>query len=233
MGDSLGKETVALYGLARGEFTAARNARAKELCKKDPELAVAVAALPKPSVSADAINVLAREDPSVVRALVQSGKRLRTAQEAAVAGKPGKGLNAAIDDYRTALEQVQRELRRRKLSGPALERASQTLRAASLDPELQPLLERGTLSEDLTAAGFGINPSIVAARPQERTSHAAPPRKPDRRAAEKKRREAQARLRSAEEALQGAEKRAAAALRELERAKEDVEQARRALDNAL
>ena len=87
MAEPLVRESQQLYALPLSEFTAARNARAKALKPKDPELAAAVAALPKPSVAAGALNELVHEDPSEVRALVQSGKRLRQAQEAAVAGK--------------------------------------------------------------------------------------------------------------------------------------------------
>ena len=154
--DPLVRETQKLYGLPLSQFTAARNARAKALKKKgEAELAAAVAALPKPSVAAGALNELVHEDPSEVRALVQSGKRLRQAQEAAVSGKKGADLNEAIKEHRVALDRVQRDLRRRKLSAPTLDKATQTLRVASLDPELWPLLERGLLHEDLTSSGFG------------------------------------------------------------------------------
>ena len=115
------RETVELYGLPPGTFTAARNARAKELKPKEPELAAAVAKLPKPSAAAAALNAFVREDPSEVRALIQSGKRLREAQEAAVTGKKGPDLNAAVAEHRGALDRVQRDLRRRKLSGATLE----------------------------------------------------------------------------------------------------------------
>ena len=96
-----------------------------------------------------------------MRALIQSGKRLRQAQEAAVSGKKGADLNAAIQEHRAALDRVQRDLRRRKLSGPTLEKAIKTLRVTSVDPELQPLLERGILHEDLAASGFGLDPGLV------------------------------------------------------------------------
>ena len=129
MADALAKEKIVLYGLLRGDFTAAKAARSKELRKEDLDLANAVAALPKPSVASEALNALARDDPSEVRALVQSGKRLRTAQEAAVAGKRGKALSAALDKHRAALERVQRSLGSLELSGPTLERANRTLRA--------------------------------------------------------------------------------------------------------
>ena len=224
MADALVRETQKLYGRPLSEFTAARNARAKELKKDDPELAAAVAGLPKPSVAAAALNELVREDPSEVRALIQSGKRLRQAQEAAVSGKKGADLNAAIKEHRGALDRVQRDLRRRKLSGPTIEKALQTLRVTSVDPELQPLLERGILHEDLTASGFGLDPSLVPARPKQRAPAAKPAAKP------KPDRKLRANLKAAEAELAKAEKRAEQALNALESAKQDVERARRAVD---
>ena len=95
--DPLVRESVALYRRPREEFTAARNLRAKELKADAPELAAAVTALPKPTVAAAVLNELVREDPSEIRALVQSGKRLREAQEKAVSGKKGPDLGAAIE----------------------------------------------------------------------------------------------------------------------------------------
>lgn len=226
MAEPLVRETQKLYALPLSEFTAARNARAKALEQDDPELAAAVAALPKPSAAAGALNELVHEDPSEVRALIQSGKRLRQAQEAAVSGKQGADLSEAIREHRGALDRVQRDLRRRKLSAPTVEKAAQTLRAASLDPELWPLLERGLLHEDLTASGFGLDPGLVPARPKQ-APRKAPPKpapKPDR-PAERRRREAKA-------ALAEAEKRLRAAERELERARAEVDRARQRADRA-
>ena len=230
MADALVRETQKLYGLPLSKFTAVRNARVKELKKDDPELATAVSALPKPSVAAAALNELVREDPSEVRALIQSGKRLRQAQEAAVAGKKGADLNAAIQEHRGALDRVQRDLRRRKLSGPTVEKALQTLRVTSVDPELQPLLERGILHEDLAASGFGLDPSLVPARPRQPPQPAKP--KPKPKAKPKPDPKLRAKLKTAEAELAEAEKRAERALGDLERAKQEVERARQAADEA-
>ena len=232
MADALVQETQKLYGLPPAEFTAARNARAKELRKDDPALAGAVAGLPKPSVAAAALNGLVREDPSEVRALVQSGKRLRQAQEAAVAGKKGADLNAAVQEHRAALDRVQRDLRRRELSGATLEKAIQTLRVTSVDPELLPLLERGLLHEDLSAAGFGLDPGLVPVRAKRAARAAKPTPTPKPKPDPKPDPKLRAKLKAAESELADAEKRAAHALRELERAKENVERARRAVDEA-
>ena len=229
MPDALLRETQTLYGLPQSKFTAARNARAKQLKQDDAELAAAVAALPKPSVAAAALNELVREDPSEVRALIQSGKRLRQAQEAAVAGKKGADLTSAIGEHRAALDRVQRDLRRRKLSGPTLEKATQTLRAASVDPELQPLLERGILHEDLAAAGFGLDPGLVPAGARAKPAakaKSAPKAKP------RPDPQLRARLKAAQAALADAEKRAAKALQDLERARQDAADAQRAVDDS-
>jgi hypothetical protein len=226
--DPLVRETQKLYGLPLSQFTAARNARAKALKQKgEAELAEAIAALPKPSVATGALNELVHEDPSEVRALVQSGKRLRQAQEAAVSGKKGADLNEAIKEHRVALERVQRDLRRRKLSAATLDKATQTLRVASLDPELWPLLERGLLHEDLTSSGFGIDPGLVPATPKRAAPKAAPPKKDKR--AEERRRRAERKLADAEKALEDAQRGAERALQDVERATADVESARTAL----
>jgi hypothetical protein len=238
--DTLAREQLKLYGLPQAEFTAARNARAKELRKDDPELAAAVAALPKPTAAAAALNELVREDPSEARALIQSGKRLRQAQEAAVTGKRGADLTKAIEEHRSALDRMQRDLRRRKLSGATVDKAAKTLRVASVDPELQPLLERGTLHEDLTASGFGLDPGIVPAE-RKRASGA-----PDRAAQEERRAKARERLQDARAALteakraakkaeaekQAAERRAEAAQQEVERATKEMERAQESAADA-
>ena len=158
-----------------------------------------------------------------MRALIQSGKRLRQAQEAAVSGKKGADLNAAIKEHRVALDRVQRDLRRRKLSGPTVEKAMQTLRVTSVDPELQPLLERGILHEDLTASGFGLDPSLVPAQPKQRAP-AKPAPAPKPAAKPKPDPKLRAKLKAAEAELAKAEKRAEQALSALERAKQAVEQ---------
>ena len=227
---ALARETAELYGLPADEFTAARNARAKELKPDSPELAAALAKLPKPSAAAAAVNRVARREPSEVRALIQAGKRLRQAQEAAVAGK-GSDLQGAVREHRAALERVQREVRKLKLSAAVLERVVATVRAASVDPELQPLLERGLLAHEVEGSGFSLDPGLVAAAPARRT--AQPKSKPKPKAAAAKVDEAaKARLRKAKERLAAASKEAAAAQKELARAERDAKRTAEAVAKA-
>ena len=85
-----------LYGLPRGEFTSARNALVRELQsagRKDE--AEEVRALKKPSVSAWAVNQLARQHPQEVAELVKAGDGLRKAQRDVLAGKKGADVRAA------------------------------------------------------------------------------------------------------------------------------------------
>jgi hypothetical protein len=213
---ALARETAALYGLPAGEFTKARNARAKELRKDDSELAAAVAKVPKPSVPAAAVNRLASDEPSEIRALIQAGKRLREAQESAVAGKTSADLQAAVREHRGALERVQREARRLKLSPSVLERVVATVRAASVEPALQPLLERGLLAHEVEASGFSLDPGLVASAPARRGREAT--------GAERKRQEAaRARLAAAKERLRDAKRAADAAAKELGRAEREAQ----------
>jgi hypothetical protein len=76
-------ESVAdeLYALPRDEFTAARNAAAKQAREqRHRELAEQIGALRRPSTAAWVANLLAREQPGEIRALVELGDGLRDAQ---------------------------------------------------------------------------------------------------------------------------------------------------------
>ncbi len=234
---ALAKEATRLYALPAGQYTAARNARAKELVAKHPELADAVARLPKPSLAAAAVNTLARDQPSEVRELIQAGKRLRAAQEAAVAGKGGADdLQTALGEHRAALERVRREARRLKLSEAGLERAMTTIRAASVDPELQPMLERGVIGQEVESAGFGVDPSLVRSVPP---SYTAPSPRPRRGEGERRRArerlaaarkvvtELRGKVRRAEKRVEEAEKALALARKQLAGAESDVEKVRK------
>jgi hypothetical protein len=223
---ALAREAAKLYELPAGEYTKARNERAKALRPKDSELADEVAKLPKPTAAAAAVNRLARREPSEVRALIQAGKRLRDAQERAVGGRAGgEGLKEAIGEHRAALERVQREARRLKLSDAVLDRVISTFRAASIDRDLQPLLEKGLLAREVEASGFALDPSLVVA------ARAAPKREARQKAAPK-RAAARAELKAARDRLAAAKREAATADRALKRAQREADQAASAVQAA-
>ncbi len=219
MDPNLSREAAELYALPEMEYTRARNARAKELRPSDPELAAAVAKLPKPSRPLATINHLAREDPSEVRALIQSGKRLRTLQEDAVRGKGGASdFAAATAEFREALERVQRQARARGLTDALLTRVASTLRTAALDPELQPLLERGLLAEEPDPAGFAFDPALAGEAPRR-----SPSRRPDAKGGQR----AKAKLKRARERVSELKEDANRSQQELVRAREALAVAER------
>ncbi|HET9506876.1 MAG TPA: hypothetical protein VFO81_02945 [Gaiellaceae bacterium] len=233
----LAGEAAGLYGLPADEFTAARNARAKELRGEQPELAAAVAKLPKPTAAAAAVNRLAREEPSEVRALVQAGRRLREAQEAALSGAGENDVAAATREHRDALERVRREARRLRLSDAVLERVTSTLRAASVDPALQPLLERGLLAREVESAGFGLDPALAAARPRRSSQNIGRRGRGDDQeepaaAARAGFEAAQARLATAKREAKAAEGERRRIARQLEGAEAGAERAQRELEAA-
>lgn len=224
MDAALAREAGALYELPAGEYTKARNERAKALKPENPELAAAVAKLPKPTAAAAAVNRLARREPSEVRALIQAGKRLREAQERAVGGRAGgEKLQEAIREHRAALDRVQREARRLKLSDAVLERVGATFRAASIDSELQPLLQRGLLAHEVEASGFALDPGLAVARVRP---------KPQARAKATPAKAARAELKAAKERLAVARRAASAADRALKQAQHHADAAASALREA-
>jgi hypothetical protein len=166
----LDSELDALYDLPLEAFTKARNDLAARLRKAhQAEAAAEVRGLKKPTAVAWAANRLARDDPKHVTALLEAGERLRETQQNALAGKakPDDVSDAAAAE-RDAIRALL-ALARKRLGGKAtpslLDRLSQTLRAAAVDDEARTLLERGRLTEELKAVGFG---PLEAVKPAKR-----------------------------------------------------------------
>ncbi len=168
----LEQELDGLYALPLEEFTKARNDLAARLKKAHQgEAADIVRALKKPSVVAAAANRLAREEPHQVVALLAAGERLRDAQQGALAGtstaeEVHEAATAERDAVRALLASGRRLLGERS-SAALLDRLGQTLRAAAVDDEGRALLERGRLTEELKAVGFG---PLEAVKPTRRRS---------------------------------------------------------------
>lgn len=166
----LDAELDALYDLPLESFTKARNDLAARLRKAhQSEAAAEVRALKKPSAVAWAANRLARDDSKQVAALLEAGERLREVQQRALAGNAsaddvGDAATAERDAIRTLLTSARKQLGA-KATPALLDRLSQTLRAAAVDDEGRALLERGRLTEELKAVGFG---PLEAVKPPKR-----------------------------------------------------------------
>jgi colicin import membrane protein len=102
---------------------------------------------------------LARDEPQLTAALLEAGDLLRETQQRALAGnaKPEEVSDASAAE-REAIRGLLAAARKRfgdRATSALLDKLSQTLRAAAVDPAARPLLERGRLTEELKAIGFG------------------------------------------------------------------------------
>jgi hypothetical protein len=219
-----------LYALPLNEFTSARNALVRELRKKGAkDEAETVRALSKPSMSAWAINQLARRDRDKVAALVKAGDALRKAQRDVLAGKAGADVREASRAQHEIVDDLVSDARElldesgAKATATVAQRISATLRAASTDPAAAKMLLSGRLTEDVESIGFG--PLLhVAPKPKGRRRK----RSPDRAKSESRRKklaEAQARVRQEREALESARREAAATQKAAARAERAAERA--------
>jgi hypothetical protein len=206
----LDRELDALYDRPLEQFTKARNDLSTRLRRAhQTDAADEVRALKKPTTVAWAANRLARDEPDLTAALLQAGQQLRTTQQRSLAGKakPDEVADAARaerDAVRSLLAAA-RSLLGDRGSPAILDRLAQTLRAAAVDESARQLLERGRLSEEVKAVGFGPLQAV----------------EPTRRHADERARAARERV----NALRAEARRQGAEAREAERAAEDAERA--------
>ena len=175
----LDHELDALYSLPLEAFTKARNDLASRLKKAhQADVAAAVRALKKPSAVAWAANSLVRTDQTLVGELLAAGERLRETQQRALGGKAGaddvaEASGAERDAVRALLAAARKRLGDR-VTPALLDRLGQTLRAAAVDDEARTLLERGRLTDELKAVGFGPLEAVKPARRRrDEVGHAA------------------------------------------------------------
>lgn len=234
----LDTEIQRLYGLPFGEFTAARNTLAKQLRKDgDKEAAEEVASLPKPTVSAWAVNHLFTTHSESMEELLASGERARKALRAILSGGDPGALREAIQEARDlanelrdrAVEAVAEETRK---PGPAVvDRIATNLQSLAFSPAAEPVIERGWMDVDLPPPGFEVLAGLQlaalpkrAAKPAKPTPAKKPPAPPkaDREAERKEEdRLRERREREEEKARERLEKEEARA-----REREEKEQAR-------
>jgi hypothetical protein len=158
-----------LFGLAPAAFVAARDEAARRLKREgDAEAAARVKALRRPSLSAWAVNQLARERRADLARLLEAGERLRAAHEAAVSGAGATELRVATRAERQAVAGlVEAAFGVLTAAGhPATDatrdRIAATLHAAAADPAAAEQVGRGRLTHDLDPSGFGALPDWAA-----------------------------------------------------------------------
>src|SRR4051812_13358983 len=147
-----------LYAMDPREFTAARDARAKEV--KDAggkEAAAEIKALRKPTVTAWLANQLVRQHADEVRPLLELGSALRDAT-ATLSGPQLRELSRQRNDVVRALVRQARRLAAdsgQAVSEDVARGLEETLNAALADPGQAELLLQGRLSVQLKHSGYG------------------------------------------------------------------------------
>ncbi len=239
-----------LYGLAPEAFTAARNARAKELkTSGERELGAAVQALRKPTAGAWMLNQLARVHHAELEQVLELGIRLRAAQ-----GTLGAAELRALDAQRRQLTRavagqavaISRDGGRR-VSAQLASEVEETLRSAMVDPDAGAALATGLLIDTFTSTGLDpVDLSRVVALGGAAVGRAGPgpgprtpgetarPTQPDDAAiavAQRALKEADRALQSAREASEEARGRAVRAQRRREDLQSELDEGRLRLED--
>ena len=214
-----------LYDLHPTEFTAARNAAAKDSPNHD-----AIMAFVRPSAAAWLVNLLVRQRSAEITAALELGEQLRAAQAdldretLAELTKQRRALVAALARQGAEIA----ELQGHRVTPAVVDSVAQTLQAAMADPDASAAVATGRLVRALTTIGLSVDlDGAVAgdAEPRSRATH--PIDELEEKRAEKRRREAeaQAALEAAESEHQKAERRVADALRARDAIADEVEAA--------
>jgi hypothetical protein len=220
-----------LYGLPLAEFTAARNALAKELGGDEGKR---VKALRKPSAAAGALNQAVRREPKLLRAFLEAADALRESHEALIGGGEREALDDATRRERAAAGALADEAER-AADGRVYDKVLATLRAAIGDDEVREELEAGRVVREREAVGLGpfgaATPPPRGKRDQTKGERQRAARA-ELKEARKRAKEAERRARDAGQKVASARERAEAAVETLDRARRDEEEAQAAAEEA-
>lgn len=160
----------ALYALPLGDFTPARDARAKELKGTDEaDLVASVKALKKPSLAAWVVNLFVRRESAQLEQVLEVGVALREAQ----AGMSGAELRALTKQRRQLTSAVTQQARAIageegvKVTQAVADQVEATLTAAMIDERCGQAVRSGLLLTALSTTGVdGVDPSEMVALPE-------------------------------------------------------------------
>jgi hypothetical protein len=233
---NLERELDELYALPLERFTKARNDLAGRLRKAHQgDASESVRALRKPTLAVWTANRLARTQPDLVAELVDAGARLRQVQQRALAGREQQAEVASAaererDAVRALVAAARGELGDRATS-QVLDRLSQTLRGAAVDPAVAASLAAGRLVEELHPVGFGPLEAVAPRRRRESPQAQAAERERLKQLRAEARRLAAEAVRAAQ-AADEAEREAARLRREADMLEREAERAASALADA-
>jgi hypothetical protein len=232
-----------LYGLDLAEFTAARDALSKQLrAEGDTQAADTVKRLRRPPLAVWGINQVARSKPELMVEALAAGDALQAAMMKVLAGDRSQ-LASAQTTERHAVDAVVAAVAAtlasagHRLTDAAAQRVGATIRAGFAEPEVEGRLRTGTLTEEPSAPGFGLDPAAAPPAAPPKAAKAA--KSAQRRQAEARAAELAAeagRLEESARRLQGAaaeaDRTAARARKEATRAEDAWQRAKRRADEA-
>jgi hypothetical protein len=157
-----------LYAVPFDDFVAARTAAAKKVAAASPgkgsgakehrSLAADVRSLPKPSVAAWTVNMLAVHQPETLTELASLGHSMRAAQSALDAVELRRLSQQRRELLANAVRAAQTvaEQQGRKISGAIATEVEETLRAATADEGAAAAARSGRLLRSLSADGVDV-----------------------------------------------------------------------------
>jgi hypothetical protein len=164
-----------VYSVAPAEFADERSRLVKLLRSEGhPTVAADVQKLRRPSIAAWSVDQAARDDPRRVQQLFGAGEALGQAHEEATSGRAGTAVRDATRRRRALVEELtERALRFAASLSPNpdthRDAIEATWEAASLDPDVQPLVAAGWLAKELPRpTGFELGASQPATATRER-----------------------------------------------------------------
>lgn len=230
-----------LYAMSPDDFIERRQQLVTEAKQqKNRELATELGKLRRPTRSAWLINLLAREEPDNIAALLELGAALQQAQQR-MAGDELRQLST--ERRKTVDAMARRAVQLGQAQGyeapdAALQEVSQTLQTALGDLQIADLVRAGRLTQAVTYGGFGSTdlaaalgtlPTKAAGRAEKPAEAPAPAPKRDakqRREAEQAAAEARERATEARQAAESAEDAAEAATQRADDLADQVESLR-------
>jgi hypothetical protein len=237
-----------LYALSPDDFIERRKQLVAEARQgRDRELATQINQLRRPTRSAWLINLLARQEPEALTALLELGAALQDAQQR-MAGDELRQLSAErrkmVDTLARRAVELGREDGYNAPEG-AVQEVGQTLQSALGDPEIADLIRAGHLTQAVTYGGFGPTdlasalgaslPTRTPSEPQEKPAPSEPAAAKDpkqRRQAEKAANQARERATATRKDADSAEAEAEAATHRADELADQVESLRTQLRQA-
>lgn len=176
MADDLLEIADELYALPLGDFTPARDARAKEL--KGTDVGAAVKRLKKPSTAAWVVNLLVRYDAEHIGQVLEVGAALREAQ-AAMSGEELRTLTRQRRQLTAAVTTRARGLAREhglRVTDAVADQVEGTLTAAMVSEQCAAAVRSGLLVGHLTTTGLDEADVASAVAVPEALGFSASPR---------------------------------------------------------